>query len=324
MSEPTPYVPLKLPERVYCDENGTLTVYRNDDGYASLRSYVPFANALEVLNRFDCLLVDLCLRPGDVLDFAAIKRPERIRRMRLSFDNKVECRIPVGDAGLTQLTDLTVEGKFPKHFLHFRKLPALKLLEVGYDEKHLSWQKHAGLLDLKVHRCSAPDLRGFSNLVKLKRLRLLRGSIGSLNGIEAMPSLDTLFTYGAQKLLDLQAVIQSKSLVNLMFEASKKITNWDFLSGMPALQWLNVEVADSVGFVRTLNNLRHVHVAQKILDGDQTPIDQHPSILRGIQEGQAAQAASGEIYRAYQERFKDTGPWRHLIDMDSLARPLAS
>ncbi len=158
----------------------------------------------------------------------------------------------------------------------------------------------------------------------MQRLRLLRGSIGSLNGIESLLQLDTLFTYSTQKLLDIVAVTRSASLRNLMFEACKKITSWEFLTTMPELRWLNVEVASSVKFVSQLSKLMHVHVAQKILDGDRTPIDQHPSILRHIKEHADARAAGGDVERAFKQRFQALSPWRHLIDMDSLAQDLES
>jgi hypothetical protein len=321
MSDVNSSADFRLPDLSYSDENGTLTVRSGAGGM--LQSFVPFAKAVEVLNRFECRRVHLTVYAGDVVDFDQIKRPDRIRQMHLSFfERKIDCQVSDSGARFTGLADLTVTGKFPKRFFDFSKLPALKLLDVDYQENHLSWQRHPGLLELKVRGCSAQDLRAFSGLTGLKRLRLLRGSIASLNGIEALPNLDTLFTYSTQKLLDVQALSRSASLRNLMYEACKKITNWDFLTAMPELRWLNFEVIDSVQFISQLPKLIHVHVAQKILDGDRTPIDQHPSIRAHIQEAQAAHNAGGDAERAHQERYKDHSPWRHLIDMDSLAQDL--
>jgi hypothetical protein len=323
MSDANSSPDFQIPDLSYSDENGTLTVRGGAGG--ALQSFVPFAKTVEVLNRFECRRVHLTAYAGDVVDFDQIKRPDRIRQMNISFfERKIDCQVSDGGASFAGLTDLTVTGKFPKRFFDFSKLPALKLLDVDYQENHLSWQQHPGLLELKVRACSAADLRAFAGMTGLKRLRLLRGSIASLNGIEALPHLDTLFTYSTQKLMDVRALTRSMSLRNLMYEACKKITNWDFLIAMPELRWLNFEVIDSVQFISQLPKLIHVHVAQKILDGDRTPIDQHPSMRSYIEQWQAARSAGGDTERAHKERYKDYSPWRHLIDMDSLAQDLAA
>ncbi len=141
MTEKTPYVPLPMPERSLCNENGTLTVTGGVGG--TLNSYVSFAETVEVLNRFECRLVNLTLYAGDVVDFAKIKRPDRIRRLSINFfERRIDCIVPADGAGLSALTDLTVIGNIPKRFLDFSKLPALKLLDIDYQVPHLGWLQH--------------------------------------------------------------------------------------------------------------------------------------------------------------------------------------
>ena len=82
----------------------------------------------------------------------------------------------------------------------------------------------------------------------LKRLKLVQGSLKSLDGIENLKNLETLHIYGTRNLTDLSALLKSSSIQNLIFKSYTKNTDWDFLAEMKQLKFISLNEAKSIEF----------------------------------------------------------------------------
>jgi hypothetical protein len=264
----------------------------------------PFSDYVVSFNKYKCkTLAVMYASPKRHLDLSGITQPNAIRKMLLQFggdDNTV--KLPKGgSSSLSGLVDLQVKGNAPKELFNFRELRALKSLEIEYDTVNAGWREHEGLIDIKIHGFKETNLSSLAKMKSLRRLCLVGGEVGSLDGIESLGKLETLHVVGTKKLASFGALARSKTIHAVAVGSYKKITDWSFLATMKQLEFLSFDVADSVAFVSQLPNLKFV-VVQKIIDKDNRPIEKHVSIQAFTKK---MQATDGPIPIPFYERLVD-------------------
>ena len=129
----------------------------------------------------------------------------------------------------------------------------------------IHWSSLQQIQDLVIYEFDEPDLTALSGLTGLVRLKIIQGKMKSLQGVQSLPNLQTLFIATAAKLDDLQPILCAPKLVNLMFEGYRKVTDWSFLEKKPALQAISLGLADSVNFIAKLPNIKFLY-CKKVLD----------------------------------------------------------
>jgi len=230
---------------------------------------VSLAQAIKIFNKYHCLVIGVdCYEENSNLDLTTLKYFDEIKSVIIC--SAKGCRLSiVNTKGIApkNLVELITDKTEKLLFNQYTHLKNLKKLQVVYDKNNNNWLEHKGIIDLTVYKLSTEDLSCFSKLTSLKRLKIVRSKLTSLDGIENIKNLETIHIYGAPKLTDLTSLIKSKSIKNIVFESYKKITDWSFLASMTQLRQINLDITNSFDFALKLPNLVFIN-AHEVVDKD--------------------------------------------------------
>jgi hypothetical protein len=201
------------------------------------------------------------------IDLSTVKFSERLRKLHLQLCSSTMIVFSDLTNGFENLKELTISGATPEKFLNLKSLTNLSALTLEYGNGlKADWIDLTNIRDLNIHDFKESDLSVFNGLINLRRLRLTNGKMKSLDGLESLPQLETLFiAANASKLTDVNAIIRSKNLKNIMFESLRKIQQWDFLKSKNDLQCICLDTAESVDFMKDFPNLEFFF-CKKVLD----------------------------------------------------------
>lgn len=201
------------------------------------------------------------------IDLNAIQFPERVKKLQLQLLAPTEIILPESTDFFQNLRELNISGTVPEKFINLKLLTNLSALSLEYGNGlNADWLDLTYIRDLNIHNFKESDLAVLKDLKNLKRLRLTDGKMKSLNGVELLSQLETLFVAAnASKLVNVNAIIRSKSLKNIMFENLKKIQKWDFLKEKSDLECISLDTAESVELIKALPRLEFLF-CKKVVD----------------------------------------------------------
>ncbi len=227
-----------------------------------------------LFEKYGCKSIGItCWQPDTHICFKELPYPyiDEVRILMFDFYQK-NCSLNLltksnkAPKSLVELELLSEKSiKFNQHHL----LDKLKILKVQHQKRSESWMEHEGIIDLTILKYRYDNLLPLSKMKSLKRLKIVQGSIKSLEGIEKLKNLETLHIYDTRRLTSLDSLLKSSSIKNLIIEAYSKITDWDFLSEMKQLRQLNLTTASSLKFASKLPNLIFLR-SRKVLDKDRS------------------------------------------------------
>jgi hypothetical protein len=249
------------------DATGLVRVFGIGSGEASFYlSNAKFNTYAHSIGKYHCTKVFIEVdTPENIVDMTKIDDSALIKDLAINFGDK-ECKLFYSNKTnklFKQLKNFEFRGIFPRNFPSFKLMSTLDKLTVEYTLEHCDWTEHEGIIDLIVHHYKANDLRPLAKMKSLRRLCLVQSSLKTLDGIEDIPNLETVYVVQAKNLTDLSALLKAKKVRNVLFESYSKVTNWDFLVGMPQLEHLNLHEVDNIEFISRLPNLVFFY-AQKL------------------------------------------------------------
>jgi hypothetical protein len=249
-------------------ENGELAIHGLNEKEQALLLYgANLTKYREFFSHFNCTSLMLSDYPeGYLFDLDLIPNKHRIKKLSLHLS------FPAGfvSSELTNcfpnLRDLLIDSPYPASFPPPNVFPRLKLLQVKYEaESFQRWCHSPKLPDLKVDYFDERDLTALRGLTGLKRLRITRGKLRSLDGLEDLPSLRTLFAIQTRSLADVSALTRATQVQNIDFSLYSRTTDWSFLSKCPQLKNVSLHAADSVDFFTQLPNIQYFY-CHKVAD----------------------------------------------------------
>lgn len=240
-------------------DDGSITIWGTEGKEQSISIYdaelEKFAGFFE---KYFCIILSINMTTFEevVVNLDAIKFPERIEKLFLEFVTPTEILFTERHAYFENLRELTINDLYPSHFPDLDTFPRLETLTIQYDKSfNPRWTHLKNLRDLRIYNYSEADLSPLKDLINLRRLRLTAGKIKSLDGLERLPQLETLFIGVTPKLVDVNAIIKSKTLKNVMFESYKKIQDWAFLKAKKDLRCISLDTAASIDFMKEFSDL---------------------------------------------------------------------
>lgn len=137
--------------------------------------------------------------------------------------------------------------------------------------------KNLNELTLVGYRPKSKDFAEFPELKKLAKLKVLGGSLLNLSGIGNLP-LSEFSVFSLAKLTSISALTSlSKSLRKLQIESCRRVTDFDSLRSMRALEKLMISQCGSIpsiDFIKEISSLVFFSFSgTNILDGDLSPLE---------------------------------------------------
>ncbi len=239
-------------------DDGSITILQTN---AEKQSFSFYETQLEkfaaFFKKYNCVAIGFSTstKPG-FFNIDAIPSPEKITKLSFSLNTATQVIYTGIGAPFKNLKSINVHNLYPENFPSLHNIPTLKVLFIRYRKETIShWITVKNIEDLHINNYDGTDLTSLAGMTGLRRLVLGDGKMQSLDGIERLPNLETLHICKASKLVDLTAILKSKTLKNVMFEMYKKTIDWDFLKKKKDLAAISVDTAKSVEFAQALPNL---------------------------------------------------------------------
>lgn len=167
---------------------------------------------------------------------------------------------------------LILDGKL-KPKIDFSELTNLRELDIHWEGK-----KTEGMLKLKnlkiltIYGYKGNDLELFHELISLEELEVVRGSIVSLSGLQALKSLKRLDLFNVNKLVNVDELNHMDSLIKFGIESCNKIIFPKFFNGLGSIIQINLcrlKGFNSLKIFEKLKTLESLNVYEmKVEDGD--------------------------------------------------------
>jgi len=108
--------------------------------------------------------------------------------------------------------------------INLSNLPSLEVLNIGYNKKITGWEKLPKLKRLLLGGVKTEDLSFLQNTTSLEYLRIIKGSLISIKGIENLENLEYIILQSCSKLVAAQSYLDSlNSLKGISIESCKII-----------------------------------------------------------------------------------------------------
>lgn len=245
----------------------SITVFGTKGKEQSFAFYdADISKLTEFFEAFNCvsLLFSTASSPG-IFNIDAIKHPDRLRRIGLDFLQPTQIVYSGRRNPFENLKELSISGQSPTGFPDLRDIPSLRKLELIYDKGFANeWLDLKQIDDLHVIDYEEDDLSPLSGLASLRRLRIESGTMKTLAGLERLPQLETLFISNTRRLTDVDAILNSRSLRNIMMESYQKVQDWDFLKKKD-LRCIHLGTARSIDFIQEMPALENFY-CRKVRD----------------------------------------------------------
>jgi hypothetical protein len=254
----------EMPNSLWTD-NLELSIYGTADDVQSFQfGIVEIGPFVELFGKFKVasLAVSIATPTWEKFDLDLITHVEHLRRFHINAHNlPVQVKYTEGKGYFPDLKALSILGECPESFPDLRHNVKLTELTIQYDRHFLEhWIDLPQIKDLTIYDYDEADLTPLSKLINVVRLKIVRGTMKSLDGLEDLPALRTLVVVTAAKLVDLSAIVRSVHLHSVMFEMYKKVTDWSFLAQKRNMHQLALDVVDSVDFKNELPDLTFLYV----------------------------------------------------------------
>lgn len=129
-------------------------------------------------------------------------------------------------------------------------------------------------------------IEALTAMAGLERLSLLKTSITSLDGLQALSALTALSVDSAPKLEDIEAIAELKHLREVDFETCMSLRGFaELIQGgdVHRLHYMKCAALPDLRFVRRLPALkRFVFMDTDVIDGDMSPLIEHPTLSRVV------------------------------------------
>lgn len=222
----------------------------------------------EFFEKYNCTTLSLSSAiNSSMIDVDVIRKSSQIKKLTINVINSFEIKFFPGKDYFTGLRELQFLGKQIKSFpdLHHAKNLSKLTLPGG-----ISFIKNIiepqGIRDLHIMHYEDKDLSSLSDFNNLERLRLDdHGEMVNLNGLEKLTKLKTLHIACPKKLSNVNAIMQSSSIENLLIEVFTKIKDWDFLGANSNFRCISLDTANSIDFMKELKNIEYFF-CKKVLD----------------------------------------------------------
>lgn len=251
----------ETPNSIALDDLSVSVTNTDEAGQGVMFSTLDIAPFKALFSKFNCVALAFnLLGEGGTLNLDDIDPDDGIVKLHIntyySFD---VLHRPERDY-FPMLRELSVFWKFPVGFPDLGRNTHLCALTVQYEKGSSDqWIRLAQVQDLVIHEYDEEDLTALSGLTGLVRLKLIKGKMKSLRGIEQLPNLETLSISTAATLTDPHPLLAAPKLVNVLFESYKKVTDWSFLGTKPTLNAISLGLADSLNFMRDLPQLKFLY-----------------------------------------------------------------
>lgn len=121
----------------------------------------------------------------------------------------------------------------------------------------------------RISKLRTDELSFLSGMRQLAELWIIQASSKRIRGLDSIPALSTLDISHCSKLEAVEAL--PKSLVKLKIKKCPRLRDLSFLAGHQSLEFLYVDVMQTVAFVPNLRHLSYVGF-ENVLDGDLKPL----------------------------------------------------
>nr|WP_315424196.1 hypothetical protein [uncultured Pedobacter sp.] len=177
---------------------------------------------------------------------------------------------------LSSLESLIVSGS--KRSIDFSYFPLLKKLNIEWSSSFSDMDKCLFLSDLRVvgYNPKSKDCLSIAKLSHIKRLKIAKSPIHTLNGLDEFYQLEELELDYCSKLETLCCLEGSMgSLVSLLFNHCKSIVNHSYVMKfyhLTTLAYNNCGMLPSIEFILKMNSLNSFRfVGTDVVDGDMAP-----------------------------------------------------
>lgn len=188
---------------------------------------------------------------------------------------------------LSDLADLEKLKSLSIYSLNHLKSIDLQSLASKLERLICQWKGRTFALDglnnlraLQVHDFDERDFSSLAQTRSIERLGVVNSRIKSLDGLEALPNLTMLLINKARSLSDLSSILRMPRLEHVWFGSGIKNRDWNFLTRMPQLKSLHVEVADDISFIHALPNLEFFTLTKGNSNERTQSFLSHPGIAR--------------------------------------------
>lgn len=220
-----------------------------------------------VFEKFNCVSLSVYPVQEQCVPFNMdlLVRESRIRRFAVNGEYfPVSFEYRSGVVYFPNLRELWITGECPPTFPDLQNNRKLTTLTIQYDRHFLRyWNTLDQVRDLVVYDYDEQDLRPLIGLKNIKRLKIVRGRMKNLDGLDEFLNLETLIIVKAPKLADVDGLMRAPKLQNIEFVQYSKINDWSFLSRMFNLKRAALDVVDSIDFRVSMKKLSFLY-ARKV------------------------------------------------------------
>jgi internalin A len=173
---------------------------------------------------------------------------------------------------LTKLKKLALHNYKQLDLSRFPKLEMLSLTDTPGLTKLEALSK---LRYARISRLRTDDLSALSGMRQLAELWIIQAAEKRIRGLDSAPALSTLHIAHCSKLEGVDAL--PTRLAKLKIEKCPRFHDLSFLADHPSLEFLYVDVVETLAFVPSLPRLSYVGFGN-VLDGDLNPIVKSTSL----------------------------------------------
>jgi hypothetical protein len=173
---------------------------------------------------------------------------------------------------LSKLKKLALHNYKHLDLSHFPKVEALLVTDLP---GLTNWQALSELRHARIWKLRTDDLSFLSGMRQLAGLWIIQATSKRLRGLDSIPALSTLEVSHCSKLEAIEAL--PKSLVKLTIKKCPRLRDLSFLAGHQSLEFLYVDVMQTVAFVPNLQRLSYIGF-ENVLDGDLEPLVKSASL----------------------------------------------
>lgn len=220
--------------------------------------------------KYNCttLSISSVMNPS-LVELDLISEIDKIKKLTFNLVNPMEIIFSSEKSYFKGLKELQFLGKSISSFPDLHEAKNLSKLTLPKSIEFIEDKIDCGkIIDLHIMGYEDADLSSLAAFTSLERLRLDdRGKMVSLDGVEKLPKLKTLHLANPIKLNNVDAIIHSPSIENIMFEDYKKIKDWEFLTAKKYFRCISLDTANSIDFIGEFSMLEYFF-CKKVINSD--------------------------------------------------------
>ncbi|GKT27040.1 hypothetical protein [Acidovorax sp. SUPP3334] len=220
--------------------------------------------------KYNCttLSISSAINPS-LVELDLITKIDKINKLTFNSVNPIEIISSSEKSYFKGLKELQILGKSISSFPDLHEAKNLSKLTLPKNIESIKDKIDCGkIIDLHIMGYDDANLSPLAAFTRLERLRLDdHGKMASLDGLEKLPKLKTLHVASPIKLKNVDAIIRSSSIENIMFEDYKKIKDWEFLAAKKEFRCISLDTANSVDFISEFEMLEYFF-CKKVINRD--------------------------------------------------------